>query len=264
MESQRCEALRQELHDITQERTEETFEAQARQQQQDREVADLTANVARLEASLRESRKTPSAAGETTGEFSSPNDVNARQLKESEELKRKVGSLSEQLIRLQEKNDRSKSEVLAMKNRLQAANARAESAEQALAAVPPATTSQIYQAEAGGSSYGTGMRRRIKGGRGRNNPASVRSIRSALNMQPGRVGEGTEQIAATIDAVDSFLVETGSFMRHEPLARLAFLMYLVVLHLWAFCLVLFHAHSFEKEHGDFGSLSVPGESAHPP
>lgn len=265
MESQRCEALRQELHDISKERTEETYEAQARQQQHDRDIADLTANVARLEASLREKKKVPSAPGETTGEFSASSDeMNVRQLKEAEEeLKGKITSLSEQLIRAQTKNDRSKSEILALKNRLQASNARAESAEQALAAAPPATTSQIYQAEAGVASYGTGMRRRVKGGRGRSNPTSVRSIRSALNMQPGRVSEGTEQVAATIDAVDSFLVETGSFMRHEPLARLAFLLYLIVLHLWAFCLVLFHAHSFEKEHGDFGSLSVPGEASHP-
>ena len=264
LETQRCEALRQELNDITQERTEETFAAQARQQQHDREIADLTANVARLEANLREKKKTPSAPGETTGEFSSTDDV--RHLKEVEELKGKIASLSEQLIKLQEKNDRSKSEIFALKNRLQASNARAESAEQALASTPPATTSQMYQAEAGGT-YGSTMRRRIKGGRSSRNPTSVRSIRSALNMHPGRVSEGTEQIAVTIDAIDSFVVETGSFMRHEPLARLAFLLYLIVLHLWAFCLVLFHAHSFEKEHGDFGSLSesggLPGEVGHP-
>jgi hypothetical protein len=122
----------------------------------------------------------------------------------------------------------------------------------------------MYQAEAG-VSYGSGMRRRIKGGQRTN--STVRSIRSALNIRPGQVGEGTEQVAATIDAVDSFLVETGSYMRHEPLARFAFLIYLIILHLWAFCLVLFHAHSFEKEHADLGNLSetggVPGEGAHP-
>lgn len=264
MESQRCEALRQELHDITQERTEETYEAQARQQQHDREIADLNANVSRLEANLRDMKKTTSATGETTGEVTPSNEqTGSRQSKEVEELKKKVASLSEQAIRLQDKNDRFKTEILAMKNRLQASNARAESAEQALAAAPPASTTQMYQAEAG-VSYASGIRRRIKGGRGRSS-TSVRSMRSALNMRPGQVGECTEQVAVTIDALDSFLVETGSYMRHEPLARFAFLMYLIVLHLWAFCLVLFH--SFEKEHGDFGSLSemggVPGEGAHP-
>ena len=117
MESQRCEALRQELHDITQERTEETYEAQARQQQHDREIADLNANISRLEASLRDMKKTPSATGETTGEITPSNEMPPS--KEVEELKNKVASLSEQVIRLQDKNDRSKTEILTMRNRLQ-------------------------------------------------------------------------------------------------------------------------------------------------
>ena len=62
-------------------------------------------------------------------------------------------------------------------------------------------------------------------------------------------------MAACIDSVDSVVVDMGSFLRHEPLARLGLIIYLFILHLWAFCLVLFHAHSFEKEHADFGSLT---------
>jgi hypothetical protein len=260
LETQRCEALRHEVNEISQERTDDASAAHARQQQHDRRVADLTANVARLEATVRELKKSTGAP--VTGESTSSEDPRVlRLLKESEELKRKVASASEQLIRSQEKNEISKSEVLALTNRLQAANARAQNAEQALAAAPPPSTSQMYQVEGGGVSYGSGMRRRVKGGRERN---SVRSIRSVLNLNPGRVGEGTEQVAATIDAIDSWVVDTGGFLRHEPLARLAFVLYLILLHLWAFCLVLFHTHSFEKEHADFGSLKMmnsglPGE-----
>jgi hypothetical protein len=259
LETQRCEALRQELNEISQERTEEASAAHARQQQHDRRVADLTANVARLEATVRELKK--STCSPDTGEPSSTEDARVlRLLKEGEELKQSVASLSEQLIQLQEKNEGSKSEVLTLKNRLQAATTRAQNAEQALTSIPAPSTSQMYQVEGGGVSYGSGVRRRIKGGR--SSSASVRSIRSALNMNPGRVGEGTEQVASTIDAIDSWVVDTGSFLRHEPLARLAFLLYLLLLHLWAFCLVLFHTHSFEKEHADFGSLTVPGEVGH--
>ena len=259
LETQRCEALRQELNEISQERTEEASAAHARQQQHDRRVADLTANVARLEATVRELKK--STCSPDTGESSSTEDARVlRLLKEGEELKQSVASLSEQLIQLQEKNEGSKSEVLTLKNRLQAATTRAQNAEQALTSIPAPSTSQMYQVEGGGVSYGSGVRRRIKGGR--SSSASVRSIRSALNMNPGRVGEGTEQVASTIDAIDSWVVDTGSFLRHEPLARLAFLLYLLLLHLWAFCLVLFHTHSFEKEHADFGSLTVPGEVGH--
>jgi chromosome segregation ATPase len=266
LETQRCEALRHELHEISQERTDDASAAHARQQQHDRRVADLRANVARLEATVRELKKSTGAP--VTGESTSSEDPRVFRLeKESEELKRKVASVSEQLIRSQEKNESSKSEILALQNRLQAANTRAQNAEQTLAvAAPPPTTSQMYQVEGGGVSYGSGMRRRVKGGR--EIRSSVRSIRSALNMNPGRVGEGAEQVAATIDAIDSWVVDTGGFLRHEPLARLAFLLYLILLHLWAFCLVLFHAHSFEKEHADFGSLKMtneglPGELGHP-
>ena len=61
-----------------------------------------------------------------------------------------------------------------------------------------------------------------------------------------------EQLAITIDAIDSWMVDTGSFMRHEPFARLGLLLYLMVLHLWSFALVVFH--TTEVEHGDFGSM----------
>jgi hypothetical protein len=40
-----------------------------------------------------------------------------------------------------------------------------------------------------------------------------------------------EQVALTLDALDNWMVETGSFLRHEPLARLGFLGYLLTLHL---------------------------------
>ena len=43
-----------------------------------------------------------------------------------------------------------------------------------------------------------------------------------------------EQLAVTIDAIDSWMVETGAFMRHEPLAHLGFFLYLTILHLLSF------------------------------
>ena len=94
----------------------------------------------------------------------------------------------------------------------------------------------------------------MKGGVGRNRggTSSVRSIRSALNIGPGRSSPALQQVLTTVDAIDSWMVETGSFMRHEPLARLGFLMYLMTLHLWTFALVVFH--ETEVPHGDFGSM----------
>jgi hypothetical protein len=60
-----------------------------------------------------------------------------------------------------------------------------------------------------------------------------------------------EQVALTLDALDNWMVQTGSFLRHEPLARLG---YLLTLHLWSFALIAFH--TTEQPHGDYESHSV--------
>lgn len=249
MESERCDALRQELNDISQERATEAAEAHANQRQRDRQVEDLRSTVTRLQSSLRKqkgARNLPPSAAEAEG------------------ARKQIESLSEQVIRHQRSVESYKTEMLALKNRLKTANQRAEKAEDALTA---ASAVSVYEVDSGGGlAYGGGtMRRRVKGGgRAKTQKSSmrVRSIRSALEMGPGHVSDNMEQVAATVDAVDSFLVETGGFLRQEPLARLAFFLYLCVLHLWSFCLVIFHASSYEEVHGDFGSMADPNvESA---
>ena len=135
------------------------------------------------------------------------------------------------------------------------ATSRADEAERSLAvAQNPQSTGRIYDVESGGAGLAsTKMRRRIKGGaRGRFGSSAVRSVRSVLRMGPGRQSPAMEQVAITMDALDRWMVETGSFMRHEPFARLGFLLYLITLHLWSFALVVFH--TTEQPHADFGSL----------
>lgn len=96
------------------------------------------------------------------------------------------------------------------------------------------------------------MRRRVKTAGGFGSPGgrsvTVRSIRAALNMGPGSPMEG---FGKTIDALDSWMIETGTILRLEPLARLGFFLYFSVLHLWCFCLVAFHS-SFESSNGGMG------------
>lgn len=41
-------------------------------------------------------------------------------------------------------------------------------------------------------------------------------------------------------------------MRRNPLARGGFILYLLLLHLWTFVVIVFHAHNYEHVHGDFG------------
>jgi hypothetical protein len=73
----------------------------------------------------------------------------------------------------------------------------------------------------------------------------VESIRSALGLQPGRFSPGgwQEMIASLLDTFDTLSVDLGSHFRHYPMSRLAFMIYLVILHSWAFFLLVYHAHA---------------------
>eukprot|EP00531_Pseudo-nitzschia_arenysensis_P021405 CAMPEP_0116137890 /NCGR_PEP_ID=MMETSP0329-20121206/12482_1 /TAXON_ID=697910 /ORGANISM="Pseudo-nitzschia arenysensis, Strain B593" /LENGTH=842 /DNA_ID=CAMNT_0003632821 /DNA_START=10 /DNA_END=2538 /DNA_ORIENTATION=+ len=260
METQRREALKQELSDVSKERKQELSLSQSRQQQHDRKVTDLEATIHRLQDSIRASKQQSNSSVEraTDDSFDLQKTNNATPNHELETAKQEISSLSEQLYRQQALAKNAKSEILALKGRLQAANARADEAERARydSKYSSQPRSRTFDVE-GGSSNRTptafSVRRRVKGGSSR----GVRSIRSALPcFGSGRASAesnpGMEQVALTIDAIDSWMVDTGSFMRHEPFARLGLLLYLMILHLWSFALVVFH--TTEVEHGDFGSM----------
>lgn len=244
IETERCDALRNELHDVSKERTAEASESQARQRQLTREVSDLKSTVSRLQASARDRKG-----------MSVPDDSDASEVyRQLEEAKIQMSLLSEQLMKQQNADQNSKQEIMALKARLQSASSRAESAENAL--VTATSGRSAFEVDGGTAFPGASMRRRVKGGRSRG-PTNVRSIRTSLGIRPGHANDGMEQVAVTIDAIDAFLVDTGSLMKKEPLLRLGFVLYLCVLHLWSFCLVVFHASSYEDVHGDFGSMTDP-------
>eukprot|EP00980_Cylindrotheca_fusiformis_P001506 scaffold346_cov116-Cylindrotheca_fusiformis.AAC.20 len=249
-ETQRREALQQELNEISKERSEEISSAQARQQQHDRKVAAMESTIARLKKSLQELK-----AG-SSGDMASGKDGNTTKLdSELSESKQEIARLSDQLLRHQRMAETSKSEILALKGRLQSATARAEQAESSLVSAQTSsdyvTNRRGFDVEGGGLPMGN-TRRRVKGGGRVRGGSAGRSIRSALNIGPGRTNYAVEQAVVTIDALDKWMVETGSSMRHEPFARLGFLVYLMTLHLWTFALVVFH--TVEVPHGDFGSM----------
>jgi hypothetical protein len=54
--------------------------------------------------------------------------------------------------------------------------------------------------------------------------------------------------------IGSFLLE-GKYLRRNPMARAGFLAYFLLVHLWTFVLLFFHAHNFETVY-DHGSVSV--------
>lgn len=245
LESERSEALRNELHDLSKERTAEMAESQARQRQLTREVSDLKSTVSRLQASTRDRKGAVAMDGDSDA---------SEVLQQLEEAKMQMSLLSEQLMKQQTADQHSKQEIMALKARLQTAASRAESAENAL--VTATSGRSTFEIEGGTAYPGASMRRRVKGGR-THGQANVRSIRTSLGIRPGHVNDGMEQLAVTVDAIDGFLIDTGSLMKKEPLLRLGFVLYLCILHLWSFCLVVFHASSYEDVHGDFGSMSDP-------
>jgi hypothetical protein len=246
-ETQRRQALQEELNEISRERTEEASSTQARQRQHDRKVSELVTNIARLQKSLKEQQGEDIMDAENSA-------TTTPQLKQQlEASKTEITRLSDSLMRHHGQVETSKAEIMTLRGRLQMATKRADDAEKSLMASQsaPRSTERGYDVEAAG--VGIPAVRRRKGGRSRGRSAS-QSIRSALNLPSsgGRTNPVTDQVVQTIDALDSWMVETGSFMRHEPLARIGFMCYLMTLHLWTFALIIFH--TTEEPHGDFGSM----------
>ncbi|KAL3912963.1 MAG: hypothetical protein SGARI_000890, partial [Bacillariaceae sp.] len=245
MEIQRRQALQQELQEMAQERmaSEQSLRAENNQK-----ISDLEATVSRLQASLRGQQQ----------QLQQPNDASQTSTvqlsRKLDEANQEISRLSDQVLRHQGLSENSKSEISALKGRLQAAVSRAEEAERIhIHSSNLQRNSYDMESGRGSSMQSFSTRRRIKGGSGR---TGVRSIRSALRLG-GSGGSSSSspvmsQVIQTIDAVDGWMVDTGSFMRTEPFARLGFLLYLVILHVWSFALVAFH--SVEVEHGDFGSM----------
>jgi len=263
--------LQQELQEVSKERTDESAAARARQLQSDRRMAEMSVTISRLQA---DSKKSSFSESRESG-YSLDEGERGTQVK----------ALSEQVLKQQETIARSRSEISALKNRLQVAVGRSDRAEEALSSVQESDDlyDRMESAPLSGSTDGGRPTMRRRGGRGSSSDAG--SIRSAIALR----GQKGENIGKAIDAVDSFSVQTGKslfvaliqnrsrnlvalgisrgrcfvlgirfsstgkYLRANPLARAGFLLYLFLIHLWTFVLLFFHAHGFETVHGDFGA-----------
>ena len=222
------EALQKELQQLAEERTKDAAQIQALERTHHETLAKLN--------QLQRSR--PTAQNDSGSRV--------RQLTlELDQAKQQVLSISDQLLRQQGQAESYKSEVLALKGRLQAATTRADTAEQTLQ-------------DQSAMEVPSRLRRRVKGGRLRH--LQQRSIRSTLGL---RVVHGglADQVLTTVEAMDEWLMETGTILRHEPLARLGFALYFALVHLWCFALVCFH--TVQSEHADIGTLTARRAMLHP-
>jgi uncharacterized coiled-coil DUF342 family protein len=193
------QTLHQELEEMSMERTEEAAAAHARHLQNDRKIADMSVTISRLQSNLRDAKRA-SFDDNRDSLYSSGEDEKTLQIK----------TLSEQVLWQQEKIGQSKSEISALKSRLQVAISRADKAEGAMSSFH--NSDDIYDRMegaplSGGSNDGRRTMRR-RGGSGNPNDSYGGSIRSAIRLSPGQ-GESTEKIGKAIDVVDSFSVQTG-------------------------------------------------------
>lgn len=221
MERQKAETLQQELEDVTNERAQETSYSLDMQKDYDRRISELTSTITKLQLRQNNNLRQSSEGGPESESM-------------SEKLEKQVANLSEDLIHQKAKLQHSSTEIQTLRNRLKSALSRAEVAEKA---------AQAYDVERG--SPGNQMRRRY----GVQSRKTVTSISSAFKLEAGR-GEVKENIGKVVDTIDSIAIDTGSRFRSDPIARAFFIVYLIILHLWAFCLVIFHAHvSLEPSSG---------------
>jgi chromosome segregation ATPase len=271
LERRRSSTLHKELQDLSKEHNDELSGAHAKQRQYERKITDLTAMAAKLQSSLR--RAAPNDMGDTgdidgatAEEFSVSSGVqySGDEKKETDHLRKQISSLSEKIFEQQSRIDHGRGEISTLKNRLRSALMRAETAEKSLEAANqrlimmdlPMSGMSSADEELGlpgrraankhppvGTKPRGGFRRTSK----------VESIRSALGLHPGRFPSGgwQEMIASLLDTFDALSVDMGSHFRHYPMSRLAFMMYLFILHTWAFFLLVYHAHAQGSggEHG---------------
>ena len=230
----------------------------AKEVQYDRQIADMATKISKLESKIRQYEKvSPNSSGASADSI------------DNRKLPHQIKLLSEEVLRLRDKIVNQNSESLAMKSRLQTAVDRSKELEE-----------DLYIAKMSlNSDAATQGHTTVSGGR-RRNTGTPASIRTAMLLNSS-YSDRTEQIGQVVDQIDSFAASTGQYfiqpcemffyclipclnclvfpmlyiyiyiyisgkyLRKNPLARAGFIFYLILIHLWTFVLLFFHAHSFD-------------------
>lgn len=216
-EQQRNNILKEEIKTLSSEHCDEASVLQLRKEHHERQIQQLNETILQLKKELRdnESRLARQAGGDS-------------------DMAKQVRSLSDELIRLREKMSSTSSETSALKSRLQVALDRAKRAERALEEKSSANI-DLHGLEMGHAPN------RNRGGGLKGHP----TMRSVLKLDFVQ-GEGSERLAKSLDSLDAFLVQSGRFLRHNALARLIFILYFTMMHLWTFLLLFFHVHGYDS------------------
>jgi hypothetical protein len=181
-----------QLRSFSKETTQEANIIHAKQIQSDRQIADMSLIISKLEAKLREYDKLSPNNDSNVPTSSFNDDENPNQIK----------ILSEEVLRLRDKIANQNSVALSMKNRLKVAVDRSNKLEDQLMVAKTSSNN-------GDGDVCDSMERArapISGGRRRRqaNPPTMSSYISSGG------GERTEQIGQVVDQIDSFAVSTGA------------------------------------------------------
>ena len=186
--------MQMQLRNISKETTQEANIVHAKQIQYDRQIADMSLTISKLEAKLKEHEKI------------SPIDSNTRRSSfNDEEISNRIKLLSEEVVRLRDKVANQNSESLAMKSRLKEAIGKSKKLEDELMLARASSNGDgdVYDSMERARNPGAGGRRRRHGAA----PPSG-SIRSAMLLNSSG-GDRTEQIGEVVDQIDSFAFSTG-------------------------------------------------------
>lgn len=168
----------------------------------------------------------------------------------SAQLETRVATLAESLVEKQGRLDKLSSDKLALSQRLDRERERRRVAEEALAkeksaAGVLASVADDYDLEGGGAGAAGGA-----GGANRRGRTDLRG-RHRRSMPISRIRPLAQnpQVAHAADVVDKFCLRTGVFLSVNPVARLVFIVYLIILHVWTLFMLAFHTHHLDPVAG---------------
>ena len=223
---ERLDTLKREVQHLAASRDEESTMHRKRLDERDRRIAELSEEIKRKQAKEEDRRKP---------------DMMPR----NGDVQNQLTAMSDELVSLRETIAQRNTDVTALRSRLKAATHRAEQAE---ARSVLSSSIEVDMGAAPDRLVRRGLKKKTK----------FKTMSSALELS-GVSTDSTGKMSKALDEIDSVLASGGKFLRHNPVARLLFLMYLLLLHLWTCLLVLFHAHSLDA--GDASAVVPHGPAA---
>ena len=224
-----------------------THELQAARQSHDDDAARLRRSLAEVEAEAERLRSRLREEEERR-----------RDREGNEAVEKRLEVMSAQLLKKQIQLDDMTCAKSALTARLRSAQQRAAKLEQVAAGASASSGNRVpgairdygdLEGGDGGSSGNGGSERGSSLLRQRSFGYSNSTTMSNGIARLPQIAKH-RSLARAADRLDRWALWMGLFLKNNAYARLYFLIYVSLLHIWVFFIVTFHAHSFEEVHGD--------------